>query len=115
MKRYAITFGLALGVLGIVTRAQTRTNLLTAAEAIKVASRLRVGMREKDATTLLERGGLTCNLPRAGDGFHWLNSCELGRSCSLDLEFTNSPGKVGHWEEGHLQRVYIASNGVTIV
>ena len=117
MRTLAIIVGLAFVTLASFTEAQTgSTNLLTTEQALKVASRLKLGMREKDATILLERGGLRCDLVRLGGGFHWANYCELAGKRSLALEFKKSPGKIGHWEDGLLQAAYItAGNGIKVV
>ncbi len=91
------------------------TNLVTTKQAVKVASRLHLGMREKDVTTLLEREGLKCLLERAGDSLLWINHCDLAESRSLVLEFRKSPGRHWEevsWEEGLLHAAYIsARNG----
>jgi hypothetical protein len=88
--------------------ANSVTNLLTTAEAVKLVSRLHLRMREKDVTTLLQRGGLKCDMERMGGGFNWLNSCPLADRRSLVLDFRGT-GRTGDREGGLLNSAYITS------
>jgi hypothetical protein len=81
------------------------TNLLTTEQAVKLASRLQRGMREKDVTTLLESGGLKCDLISLGS-VTWVNDCKLANGRRLVLEF-RGPGLRG--EDGLLISAYITT------
>ena len=97
-----------------LTRAQTATNQITQAEAVKLASKLTFGMREEDASTYLVHHGFKDDVS-VGDSFGWTHSFRLSRECSLWLDI--KPKKFrpdGTWADGLLQAAHI-HNGTNIV
>lgn len=110
MKSLPIIVSLGfVAIAGPMGAQNSSTNLLTKEQVVKLASRLHLGMREEDVTAVLKNGGLKCNLKRAGDGFLWHNDCDLAQKRTLVLEFHNSPGQCGRWEQGLLSAAFITT------
>jgi hypothetical protein len=118
MKPTAILLSLGLLVTAVPLLAQRfPTNSVDAAQAVKLASGLRVGMLEQDAAQILDaQHGLKCG-GDVGDSIGWARFYLLADGCFLHLEM--EPKKVatdGRWGgNGLLRSAYIQSNGVKIV
>jgi hypothetical protein len=110
------------------------TNSINAAQAIKLASRLSVGMREQDIAKLLDKQNGLNPGGQAGDSFGWTRFYLLADGCFLDLQMdpkevlplsfkfegTNIPGNIvvvsNMWGgNGLLQSACIQSNGTWII
>jgi hypothetical protein len=92
------------------------TNSVSRAEAIKVASQLKVDMREEDAGSFLAKHGLT-NSMSVGAAGGWGRFYQLTDGSSLMLDYTARELALnGHWGgNGLLQKAFIQSNGSNIV
>ena len=92
------------------------TNNITRAEAIKSASRLRVGMWEEDVSKILSTNGLTSAMG-IGSISGWDRCYGLSDGTSLHLDYrARELAKDGRWGgNGELRRAFIQSNGVNIV
>ncbi len=115
MKAFALLSGLFL--LAALAYGQVYyTNDVTRAEAIRVASRLRVGMWEKDASKLLSTNGLK-NAMGIGAITGWDRCYGLSDGASLHLDYrARELAKDGRWGgNGELRRAFIQSNGGNIV
>jgi hypothetical protein len=113
MKAFALLSGLfLLAAYGQVYY----TNDVTRAEAIRVASRLRVGMWEEDASRILSTNGLK-NAIGAGAITGWDRCYRLSDGTSLHLDYrARELAKDGRWGgNGELRRAFIQSNGVNIL
>ena len=84
-------------------------------EAIAIASRLAVGMREEDADRLLQAQGIPGGIS-IGCSHGWTHFYQLTNGCSLGLDISpNRESASGEWTDGQLRAAYIQSNGVHIV
>jgi hypothetical protein len=92
------------------------TNSVTRADAIKAASRLRVGMWEEEASEILSTNGLK-NAMGVGAITGWDRCYGLSDGTSLHLDYrARELAKDGRWGgNGVLRRAFIQSNGVNIV
>ena len=92
------------------------TNSVSQAEAIKAASRLRVGMWEEVASKQLATNGLI-NAMGVGAMTGWDTCYGLSDGTSLHLSYrARDLSKGGRWGgNGELQRAFIQSNSVNIV
>jgi len=92
------------------------TNSVTRADAIKAASKLKVGMWEEDASKVLSTNGLT-NAMSIGAVTGWDRCYGLSDGTSLHLDYrARSIARDGRWGgNGELRRAFIQSNGVNIV
>ena len=104
-----------LVVAGLVSAQVFVSNNVARAEAIKIASHLRVGMREEDAGKFLALHGLT-NAIGVGAKTGWGRFYGLPDGSSLVLDYTaREIGTNGRWGgNGLLQRAFIQSNGVNV-
>jgi hypothetical protein len=86
MKTAGFLFSLGLLVSATPLLAQRfPTNSINTAQAIKLASRLRVGMREQDVAKVRdEQNGLKCG-GDVGDSIGWTRFYLLADGCFLDL------------------------------
>src|SRR5450759_3886949 len=89
------------------------TNTVGQKQAIKIASHLKVGMREEDAFQLLATNKLYSNL-RAGDNYGWDAVYDLTDHCSLHLSYTAREWRTNWGGNGRLDSAFIQSNGVNI-
>lgn len=109
-----------LGVLTTVTPSLAQrfpTNSINAAQAIKLASRLQVGMQEQDVTKVLdEQDGLRSG-GNVGDSIGWTRFYLLADGCFLDLQMDpEQVRKDGRWGgNGLLRSASIQSNQVKII
>jgi len=103
-------------LLGVATAQVFVTNNVTRAAAIKVASQLRVGMWEEDASKLVAKHSLT-NAVGIGAVAGWGRFYTLADGTSLVLDYrAREIARDGRWGgNGELQRAFIQSNGVNIV
>lgn len=84
-------------------------------QAVKVASQLKVGMREEDAEKTLTQAGIT-NAIKMGCSHGWTSSHFLSDGCCLSLDIAPKLARPdGAWAGGLLQAAAIHSNGVKIV
>jgi hypothetical protein len=91
------------------------TNHVTQAQAIAVASGLRLAMRDKDAVTYLERAGLTSGMSM-GCSHEWTTFYTLTDGCSLGLQIAPLQARAdGAWANGRLNAAFIQSNGSNIL
>jgi len=92
------------------------TNNVTRAEAITVASKLKVGMWEENASKILSTNGLK-NAMGVGAVTGWDRCYGLSDGTSLHLDYrAREIARDGRWGgNGVLQRAFIQSNGVNIV
>lgn len=118
MKLTAALFFLGLLTTVMPTVAQRfPTNSINAGQAIRLASRLKVGMREQDVAKVLdEQNGLRSG-GDIGDSIGWTRFYLLGDGCFLDLQM--DPKEVrndGRWGgNGVLRSASIQSNQVKII
>jgi len=112
MKSVTATTIVVFVALVSFAEAQTMTtNQVTEAEAIKLASHLRAGMREEAATTFLERRGLKTDMS-FGDSFGWYHCFSLSNKCSLILDIKPKRFRPdGAWADGLVQKAFIQQNG----
>jgi hypothetical protein len=91
------------------------TNDVTRAEAIRAASRLKVGMWQEDVERQLSTNGLRDSIG-CGAQVGWNRSYGLSDGSSLDLDYRVRILSTNGWwgDHGILQRAWIASNSVTI-
>src|SRR2546429_8017211 len=85
------------------------TNKVERAVAIKVASRLAIGMREEAAASILERNDLRHPI-RVGDSFGWTRFYTLADGTALGVEFDSIPARPPEWTNGVLRAAFIQSN-----
>jgi hypothetical protein len=92
------------------------TNAVTQAEAIRAASRLKIGVWEEQASKQLATNGLI-NAMGAGAITGWDRIYGLSDGTSLHLSYrARELARDGRWGgNGELQRAFIQSNGVNIV
>ena len=92
------------------------SNYVGRAEAIRVASRLKVGMWEENASKLLATNGLKYAIG-VGAVAGWDQCYGLADGTSLHLDYrARAIARDGRWGgNGVLQRAFIQSNGVNIV
>jgi hypothetical protein len=115
MRKFAISLAvLALG--GLIGAQVLVSNAVPRTEAIRIASHLKVGMKEKDASELLARSGLT-NAISVGAMPGWARSYQLADGTSLLLDYRHQDYDTNYWWEGYgiLESASIQSNGITIV
>lgn len=113
----AITISCLLGLLVSYTFAQTfmATNKVDRVQAVKIASRLKVGMREETVEKILTTNGLTGSL-KVGCSHGWTSAFILSDGCSLALDIAPKQARAdGAWADGLLRAADITSNGVKIV
>ncbi len=113
----ALVFLFSILVLaGLVSAQVFVSNNVTRAEAIKVASHLRVGMSEEDAGKFVANHGLT-NAVGLGALTGWSLFYSLTDGSSLVLEYRPRAMTTNHWWEGKgiLEKAFIQSNRVNIV
>lgn len=116
MKRLpAVLVLVVLIIVGLAQAQTTQTNLLTEAEALKLASGLRRGMPGKDVQKFFQEHGVKYHELELGDGFDWINSCSITGRLSLVLHFKRKPQSVIGEFNGLLQDASIQSNGIPIV
>ena len=91
------------------------TNAVTQADAIRAASRLKVGMWEEQASKQLATNGLT-DFMRVGGMTGWDTCYGLSDGTSLHLSYQARELKGSLWGgNGELQRAFIQSNSVNTV
>src|SRR6266852_3926437 len=90
------------------------TNNVDQARAIKIASRLTVGMREEAVEKILDHSDLKYPI-RAGDSFGWTRFYTLADGTALGLEFDSKIPQPPAWTNGTLRAAFIQSNCVNIV
>ncbi len=91
------------------------TNQITQGEVLRVASSLRVGMREEDAAALLERAGLK-TVATAGDSFGWYHCFSVSNGFSLVLDIKPKHfRRDGAWADGLVRGAFVESNGTNRV
>jgi hypothetical protein len=91
------------------------TNNVTRAEAIKAASKLRVGMKEEAAAKMLGERGLQTG-GSVGCSHGWTRFYLLSDGYTLGLEIAPKQARAdGKWADGLLQSASIQSNGVKAV
>lgn len=105
-----------LAFAGLVSAQVYLTNNVTVAEAIKVASQLRVGMSEADTGKFVAKHGLT-NTVAIGALVGWGSFYNLSDGSSLVLNYRPQPMNTNMWWEGKglLKEAFIQSNGVNII
>ena len=105
-----------LALAGAVSAQVFVSNSVTRLEAIKVASQLRVGMSEEDASKFVAKRGLT-NAVGLGAMTSWGRFYSLTDGSSLVLDYRARPMTTNHWWEGKgvLEKAYIQSNSVTVL
>jgi hypothetical protein len=130
MKASAIQVFWVLLVTAMPSMAQRfPTNSIDSAQAIKLASRLRLGMREQEIAKVLdEQSGLKFG-GKVGDRIGWTRFYLLADGCSLHLQMdpkevlpmsfkfegTNIAGVSNMWGgNGLLRSAYLQSNGTRI-
>jgi hypothetical protein len=114
----AITIFCLLGLLVSYAIAQTfsATNKIDRVQAAKIASRLKVGMREEDAEKVLAQSGITNGAFKVGCSHGWTSAFILSDGCSLALDIAPKQARTdGAWAGGLLRAADIQSNGVKIV
>jgi hypothetical protein len=77
-------------------------------QAVKLASQLTYGMSENNAIRFLKRNGLTEDMPKIGDSFHWSDGFSLSNGHTLGLVIepkTLQPN--GDWIHGLLKEAAI--------
>jgi hypothetical protein len=84
---------------------------MTAAQAEELASQLRPGMAEPDATVYLEQRGLK-EYGNVGDSFAWADSFPLTNGFSLVLEI--DAVQPSDWGHGLVRGANIQSNGIIL-
>lgn len=105
-----------LGIVACSFAQQFPTNSISQAVAVRITSRLRVGLREDDLSSALDEPNGLKSGGRVGDSFGWTHFYYLSNGCFLDLYF--EPGEFrsdGKWQGGILKEASIQSNGVKIV
>ncbi len=118
MKLTAMLFLLVLLTTAVPSLAQRfPTNSINAAQAVKLASRLHLGMQEKDVAKVLdEQNGLRSG-GDVGDSIGWTRFYLLADGCFLDFQM--DPKEVrndGKWGgNGLLRSASIQSNQVKII
>jgi hypothetical protein len=92
------------------------TNAVTQAEAVRAASRLKVGMWEERASSQLATNGLI-NAMGVGAITGWDRCYGLSDGTSLHLSYrARELARDGRWGgNGELQRAFIQSNGINVV
>jgi hypothetical protein len=112
----ALSIFVAILVLMGLASARMFVSKLTRAEAIRVASQLRVGMSEEDAGKFVAKYGLT-NAVTLGAATGWGRFYDLKDGSSLVLDYRARPRTTNHWWEGKgvLEKAFIQSNNVNIV
>ncbi len=110
---------LLLFTLLLLTRGSAQvfvSNAVTRAEAIKVASQLRGGMSEENASEFVGKHGLT-NAVGMGADSGWGRFYLLTDGSNLVLDYGMRSMFTNDWWEGKgvLERAYIQSNGVNIL
>jgi len=105
-----------LALAGMVNAQVFVSNNVARAEAIKVASQLKVGMSEEDARKFLAKHGVT-NAIGLGALSGWSCFYNLTDGSSLVLEYRPRAMTTNHWWEGKgiLEKAFIQSNRVNIV
>ena len=105
-----------LALAGAVSAQVFVSNVVTRAEAIKVASQLRVGMSEEDASKFVAKHGLT-NAVGLGAMTSWGRFYSLTDGTSLVLDYRARPMTTNHWWEGKgvLEKALIQSNSVNVL
>lgn len=105
----------------------SQTNRVTVADAVKVASGLRVGMREDDADEYLFDHGINCRTydtngavliyySSVGDNFRWTTCYPLRAAFNLDLDYSNAYTTTNWYEwNGILEDAKIESNEMDII
>jgi hypothetical protein len=87
-----------------------RTNKMGSIQALKIASRLKVGMQIRDMERFMETNGLTEGFTLGGIGYG-TKVYVLSDGCSLCLD---SASTRGIWTNSVLQSACIQSNGIKI-
>jgi hypothetical protein len=92
------------------------TNSIGQAEAVRIASQFRLGMRERDLARVLKEHGLS-EAFGTGSSFGWSSCYRLSDGCVLALEMKPEDFKRdGDWlGNGLLVSACIRSNGVGVV
>jgi hypothetical protein len=103
------------------------TNRVTVAEAVKIASGLKVGMKEDDADEYLRIHGISGRVydtngavliyrTSVGDNFFWTTFYPLKEEFGLGLDYSNAYTTTNSLERnGVLQGAEISSNSVDII
>jgi hypothetical protein len=96
------------------TTGKVLANSIGRAQAVRLASQLKIGMQEEVAKEYLRTNGLEWS---DGDGssFGWFDSFRLTNGCDLVLDI--KPKTIrgdGLWKDGLLQGAFLYSNGVKI-
>jgi hypothetical protein len=86
------------------------TNKMARVEAVKLASRLTVGMEESHMVRFLDTNGLSAGFTVGGIGYG-TKVYVLSDGCSLNLDCASSPGV---WTNSVLRSACIQSNGTKI-
>lgn len=129
-KRKARTIGIVVLVLGFCfpllsnrsggqvcttnTDGRVFTNWIGQAQAVKLASQLKIGMQEEVAKEYFRTNGLQWSI---GDGssFGWFDNFRLTNGCNLILDIKPKTIRAdGAWKDGLLQAAFVYSNGVKI-
>ena len=99
-----------------LTAQQFRTNYVSQAQAVEIATHLRWGMSEKKAVDVLEARGLHYQMGVGVPPVHWTIPYLLSDGCFLELEIEG--GQVLRWwrpGEAILTSARIVSNTTTVV
>ena len=115
--RVFVTFGLLylfVSATNSVGQVILVTNTLSQAQAIKLATHLKVGMREEDVGAFLATNKLYSTIS-VGDNFGWDAVYDLTNHCSLHLRYTARAYRTNWGGNGRLDSAFIQSNGVSIV
>ena len=95
--------------------ADSRRSEPTQTDALKLASRLAVGMKEEEAVKLMTGSGLTQRFVKVGGAFRWTEPFELANGCVLVLDFKPKYfDPTNLLRNGILQSACIQSNGVNV-
>ena len=86
-----------------------QTNKMTLAQAVKIASRLKIGMEARDMWSLMETNSLVGYT--VGGRFYGTTTYPLSDGCSISLRTEATPGV---WTNSVLYSAYMHSNGVKI-
>lgn len=114
--RIVVTFLVLFALLVVAFGQVYYTNAVTQAEAIRAASRLKVGMWEEQASKQLATNGLI-NAMGAGGITGWDTIYGLSDGTSLHLSYrARELARDGRWGgNGELLKAFIQSNGVNTV
>jgi len=109
----ALLFSILFVAAGYLHAQRFPTNNVSQTQAVKIASRLWIGMSEEDVVEVVDKknGLKTGGSVGVGPASSWTRIYLLSNGCFLDLEIEPNQGRSNRW----LSAASIQSNGVKIV